>query len=284
MRVLILSCGVWLAAMPLAARSLFGADRIFSNRPRQGEREDSIETDRHDFTQSARTVGSGVAQLEFGYAYFYSDDGEEIESTHVTPEMMLRLGLNDWLEFSTRWNYAWRFVDEMTNRDGAEDLRMSFKIAACEQDGCRPETAIEIRSSVPTGGNDWSTDGVEGGAAFIYEWEFSEQLGLGGSTAWFTDGAGDVSLFDAEDGQMDSFNTWAQSLALQTHFHERSTTYFEWFGIWSDGLAQEFVQHYFNIGVDILITNDFVIDFRIGKGLSDDAEDMFAGAGGGIRF
>ena len=33
--------------------------------------EERIETERHDFTQSAITVGRKVAQIESGYSYFY---------------------------------------------------------------------------------------------------------------------------------------------------------------------------------------------------------------------
>ncbi|MCA9067593.1 MAG: hypothetical protein KDA84_01635, partial [Planctomycetaceae bacterium] len=52
-------------------------DQIFSSG--QSERElEPIETDRHDFTQSPRTVGAGVVQFEGGYSYFYKDQKEEI--------------------------------------------------------------------------------------------------------------------------------------------------------------------------------------------------------------
>ena len=37
-----------------------------------------IETERHDFTQSAVTVGRGVVQIESGYTFFYHDvDGDD---------------------------------------------------------------------------------------------------------------------------------------------------------------------------------------------------------------
>ena len=35
--------------------------------------EERIETERHDSTQSTKTVGRGVTQLEAGYNYFYKD-------------------------------------------------------------------------------------------------------------------------------------------------------------------------------------------------------------------
>ena len=37
--------------------------------------EERIETDRHDFTQSPKTVGRGVGVIEMGYTYFYEDTG-----------------------------------------------------------------------------------------------------------------------------------------------------------------------------------------------------------------
>ena len=43
--------------------------------------EERIETERHDFTQSATTVGHGVFQIESGYSYFSKQNEHEKEST-----------------------------------------------------------------------------------------------------------------------------------------------------------------------------------------------------------
>ena len=48
--------------------------------------------------------------------------------------------------------------------------------------------------------------------------------------------------------------------------------------------AEELGQHYFSLGVDLLVTNNLVFDLRVAKGLSDDADDLFVGVGGGCRF
>ena len=60
--------------------------------------------------------------------------------------------------------------------------------------------------------------------------------------------------------------------------------YCEWYGIWTTGRADDLAEHYFNIGIDFLVTDDFVLDVRVGKGLSDDADDFFSGVGGGFRY
>ena len=72
--------------------------------------EERIETERHDFTQSAKTVGYGVSQLEMGYTYFYFDEQEELEQSHVGPELMLRLGISEDIEFRLRWTYIWQSI------------------------------------------------------------------------------------------------------------------------------------------------------------------------------
>ena len=44
--------------------------------------EERIETDRHDFTQSTKTVGRGVVQFEGGYTFFYKDTDEDRDIAH----------------------------------------------------------------------------------------------------------------------------------------------------------------------------------------------------------
>ena len=65
---------------------------------------------------------------------------------------------------------------------------------------------------------------------------------------------------------------------------ERNTLYVEWFGVFSSGREEEYSISVFNMGVDHYVTNNFVIDFRAGVGLTDDSDDFFTGVGGGYRF
>lgn len=168
--------------------------------------EERIETERHDFTQSAVTVGRGVAQIEGGYTYFYNKDGGETESAHTTPEMLLRWGVSEDIEVRLRWNYVWQFIEDEPGRTGSED------------------TAA------------------------------------------------------------DRFTMFTQSAVLGLELSEANTMYAEWFGIYSNGLEDEFAISVYNVGVDHYVTDDFVLDVRVGVGLSDDADDFFSGVGGGYRF
>ena len=112
--------------------------RPLSHRDPYAER---IETERHDFTQSTTTVGRGVFQLESGYTYFYKHEGEDREASHTTPELTLRLGLSEDIEFRLRWNYAWRFIENHDSLRGSEDMRWSLKLRITDQEGWLPESA-----------------------------------------------------------------------------------------------------------------------------------------------
>ena len=245
--------------------------------------EERIETERHDFTQSAFTVGRGVVQLESGYTYIFNDDHGEIESSHTFPEMMLRVGLSEDIEFRVRWNYVWQFIDEAPDRIGSEDLRYSLKFQMTRQSGFLPSSALELRGTAPTGAEEFSTKQVEFSFDYIYEWKLSRGATVAGSTGFGTNGFADFGLV-GEEPTADRFNAMSQSAVIGFELTESSTAYAEWYGIFSDGRKDEFVISVFNVGVDHYVTDNFVLDWRAGIGLSDDADDFFTGVGGGYRF
>jgi hypothetical protein len=245
--------------------------------------EEPIETDRHDFTQSARTVGRGVVQLEAGYSYFYKDTDHEIEHSHTMPEMLWRWGVSQDIEFRLRWNYVWLSTDEGHELDSAEDLRWGFKLQVTEHERLCPESALEIRNTAPTGGRAWTTDRVEFGLDYIYTWQLSEKWTLSGSTGLFTNGSGEFSV-QPEPDETDNFMLWSQSIALGFPIGHRITGYAEYYGLFTHARSEELSQHYFDLGVDLLVTHNLVFDLRLAKGLSDDADDFFVGVGGGYRF
>ncbi len=283
--LILLSCQAAFGGGPEEPRLKFLDDFFYLGSPpcQQDPFEERIETERHDFTQSTRTVGRGVIQLESGYTYLYKDFEEEIEHSHTTPELLARFGLSEDVEFRLRWNYAWRFRDPGENVDGAEDLRWSFKLRVFDQDLLLPEMATEIRFTAPTGGSAWTTEQVEHGLDVIYGWELTEGMELYGSTQYATNGLADFGLLPEEPAS-DRFLVMAQSVALGLEITEQSTVYIEYFGIWSNGAADNFSINVFNIGVDYYLTDDLVLDWRIGTGLTADSDDLFTGVGGGVRF
>ena len=252
-----------------------------------GRQRDPIETDRHDFTQSSRTVGRGVLQIEAGYTFFYRDYREEVEKSHTLPETVFRYGITDDIEFRVRANYVWQFRDgeeDTGDPEGAEDIRWGFKFQLTDACGKVPESALRVISTLPSGGEAFSTDRMELGIDYVYAWEIADGVELAGSTGFATNGAGEYSLGGQLEEETQNFVAIAQSAALGFELSEQSELYLEWYTLWTNGLSDELVLTFINIGIDYRLTDDLVIDFRIGKGLSAEADDLFVGAGGGIRF
>jgi hypothetical protein len=263
---------------------LFHPLHVDESRDPWGER---IETDRHDYTQSPFTVGRGVGVVEMGYTYFYLDTETETEQSHTTPELLLRLGLTQDIEFRVRWNYAWSSIEQAHHEteylEGGEDLRWGLKLGVTEQEGLIPDSALELASTAPTGGEAWSTERVEFGTHYIYSWKLTERWNLAGSSGLLTQGLGDFGLLP-EEPAADRYLVWAQSVALGFELSERNTMYVEWYGMFSHALEDEFSISVFNVGIDHYITDNLVVDVRVGKGLTDDSDDLFTGVGGGVRF
>ena len=192
-------------------------------------------------------------------------------------------GLSDEIEFRLRYSYGWKFIDEEENEQGSQDLIWSFKLGITEECGLRPESALELRFSAPTGSSNYSTRRVEHGLDYIYSWELADGWELYGSSGYATGGLGDFGLIP-ENPAEDWFVVFSQSAALGVELTERTALYTEFFGLFSHALEDDFSIVVFNIGVDYYLNDDVVLDVRAGKGLTPDSDDFFAGMGGGIRF
>ncbi len=249
--------------------------------------EERIETERHDFTQSATTVGRGIVQIESGYSYYYKKTDTERESNHTLPELLLRVGLSEDIEVRLRWNYAWVLIEDEPDRTGFEDLRYSIKLQLTRErcDSLLPTSALEIRALAPTGADVFTTTNSEFGLDYIYQWALAEGITLAGSTGFATNGLGDFGLLPDEPTN-ETFIVYSQSAVLGVELGERNTAYLEWYGLYSDGLEfeEEFSVSVLNVGVDHYFSNNFVVDIRLGMGLTQDSDDFFTGIGGGFRF
>ena len=94
--------------------------------------EERIETDRDRLHAVSIYCWSGVGIAEMGYTYFYLDTETETEQSHTTPELLLRLGLTEDIEFRVRWDYAWSSIEQAHHEteylEGGEDLRWGLKL------------------------------------------------------------------------------------------------------------------------------------------------------------
>jgi hypothetical protein len=246
------------------------------------EEEDWIETDRPDFTESAKTVGLGRVQLEAGYTYTRDRAGGTNRITQTYPEALLRIGvLADWFELRIGPNYVHSrttaFGRTNEHLSGLDDLYLGVKLALTEEKGYLPETGIIFQASVPTGGPGISAEEILPGVNFVYGVDVIKD---------FLSVSGEFMANRAIDADGHGYVELAQSVSLGYKFSQQFAAYTEWFAFYPTGATAPGVtaQYYFDGGFTYKLTPDLQFDVRAGWGLSRRADDFFAGAGFAVRY
>ena len=73
------------------------------------------------------------------------------------------------------------------------------------------------------------------------------------------------------------------SLSAAVALSEKVGAYVEYFGFYPNAEHSD-AAHTINGGLTYLINNNFQIDWRIGAGLNEEADDFFTGVGFAFRF
>jgi hypothetical protein len=241
--------------------------------------DEPLEADRPDFTESPKTVGKGVVQLEMGYTFTSDSEDGSHTAKHSFPETLLRVGvLADWLEFRAEWNYEidqTRVGGVTDTQSGADDLILGFKIALTQQQCCLPETGIILDLSLPTGGDAFTSGVVQPGVNYCFSWKLSEDWSLSGSTA--IGGAVDSITNDPH-------SQFSQSLSLGHTWTKKVDSFSEFYVLSPIGADTDRPQDYFDAGFTLHTNNNVQWDIRAGVGLNEAADNFFAGAGLSLRY
>lgn len=245
------------------------------------DEEDTIVTDRPDFTEASSTVGKDRFQVEFGYTFTHDDSAGVQLNGHSYPETLFRIGmLAEWFEFRIAYNFLNEQVDDPVNGRmrfrGSDDLYLGAKFALTEQSGILPEMVILPQMFVPTGNNSFTNDEVLPGVNWLYSWELNDVVSIAGST----------QINRARDATGHFYVETAQSVALGIGLTDQLGAYAEYYAFFPSGAVEAGVgpEHYFNGGLAYLINNDVQFDVRAGMGLNRNADDFFTGAGLSVRY
>ena len=242
-------------------------------------REEGLIGDRPDFIEASTTVGLGVRQVEMGYTYSFDNDGTTQSRGHSNPEMLWRLGFGaEWLEMRIAYNFSesrQRTGGVDTDIRGAEDLYFGFKIALTPQDGMLPETAMMVQATFPTGDDLVTAGETLPAVTYIYSWVLNEKWSLAGQTQFGR----------AMDGTTSRpYLEYSQAVGLARTFDDKLSGYFEWFCMIPDGADDAPREHYMDGGFAYQLNHDLQLDIRAGFGVSESADDFFAGVGLIYRF
>lgn len=248
--------------------------------PAQEAEAEHIETDRDSFTPATVTAERGRLIVESGYSFI---DNRGVPETHSFPELIVRHGVTDWLELRFGANYEVGGESNSISGSGGSDgdidsaeieseakVVYGFKAALTDQDGWLPRSVVILQGSTPTSGPETDTHGV---ATYAWGWDLAEGW-LWDSAVRYGDGA-------AEE---DQFNRWAPSTVLKVEVAEQWNAHLEYFGVFTDGRADELSQSYVSPGIHYLVTPDFEVGVRVGWGLGADAANFFSNVGVGLQF
>lgn len=245
----------------------------------QGEGLDEIETDRDSFTPAVTTTGRGRVIVESAYTIV---DNRRVPETHSVPELLVRFGANDWLEFRLGWNYEVGGAgspvsgnvpsdfDDESEIESESRMLYGFKAWLTQQQDWIPQSVVILQGFTPTGGAPTDT---EMSATYVVGYELPHRI------AW------DSALRYSTDGEReDNFSVWSPSTVVKVPLGESWKVHAEYFAICSAGREKETVQHYFSPGAHYLITQDLEVGVRVGWGLNEQSAHFFTNAGFGWRY
>lgn len=236
-----------------------------------------ISTDRPGFSDSASIAPVGHFQLESGYLFVHRDRDSVQTNRNIAPELLGRVGvLPNRLELRASWSgWVWSDTEsggESVDSNGASDLSLGFKLKLIDQDGWIPRLALGFATTVGGGSAVAASQEVEPVVKLIW----SSDLGKGCTLL------GNLNLaFPTTEGER--FTQGQASIYFSFPIVARITGFVEYFAIWpavdgSDGA------HSIDGGFSWLLNDRVQFDARVGFGLNNEADNVFAGVGLSVLF
>ncbi|HUN80959.1 MAG TPA: transporter [Phycisphaerae bacterium] len=244
-----------------------------------------IVTDRPGFSDSASLVPRGHFQVESGYTFTYDREGHSRTIDHNMPELALRTGLTDWLEFRAQWTgYSYtetlnriktpagRTVNDTNHDDGCRDTNFGFKVPLLQQKDWMPTISLITTLYVPSGADSKRPNNTVPEWKLPWNYSFCKEFTAYGSILG--------RVVDADEGE---FYQTAATLAGGYHVTDKLTLYLEYYGVYPSNRTQD-CAHLLSGGPIIQITDNLSLDMRAAVGLNEQAPDFQASIGFGIRF
>ncbi|MBN2430789.1 MAG: transporter [Acidobacteria bacterium] len=227
--------------------------------------DEALITDRPDYTESAFVVPLYRIQLESGLTWQRLAAGEhEINAAEMLvrwsflPRLELRLGVPD---------YVW--LRSGKDHSGFVDSSIGLKVQLGPA-GAEWGAAFLATLFLPTGEDEFTSNGYDPELKFVLSRDLSERVGLAGQVvaAWPT-AAADREFF------------WASSLVAGFGISQRWGAFTELIVEFPEtGDAAVMLQH----GYTCQLAEHVQLDIRVGAGLNDAAPDVYVGAGLAVLF
>lgn len=246
----------------------------------------TISTDRPSFSDTAGIAPVGHLQLETGYTFTFRDRDSVETQRHNGPELLARVGLIDdrfELRLSTA-GYVWSRSDDGSGSGfeashGWSDVSLGLKLKLTDQDGALPRLALGAATTVGAGSEGISSRRAEPTVKLIWSYDLEK---LGGESL---KGFGVYGNINASWATSDGDRYWqgAASICGTYAITERWGVFAEYYTVFpaSKGTGPS---HSIDFGTTYLLSPRVQLDARVGLGLNNKADNVFAGAGLSFLF
>ncbi|NCX99200.1 MAG: transporter [Planctomycetia bacterium] len=236
-------------------------------------------TDRDAFTPNTHTVSPGTVLTEGSYVFIDNFLGRP---TNNYPELLVRIGGNDWFEWRFGVNYGvgsqGNIVTSVEVGEGPlfgrslyeSSLLYGFKADLTDQHGLVPESCFIMEASTPTYGDVFGTVPV---ATYVAGYELP--------AGWKLDAA---IRYAYSEGLFDWFDRWSPSVVLRVPLTERWEVHAEYFDTFTKRNVVDVHRAFFSPGTHYLLTKHLEIGLRVGWGVTPAAAPFFSDAGFGWRW
>jgi hypothetical protein len=239
--------------------------------------EGALVTDRPDAAESSETVGKNRFQMEAGFGVTQEKSAGATARSYGFPTL-LRYGIVDPLEARIEGEIAnFQTATGQATQRGFTDFAVGLKGHFVDNSGAVPSFGALVHLGLPTGNDDFSSNGVEPSGKVLADWELPGGFELGTNVGM------DVPVRDAVG---DKFARLLYAAAIGRNIPgtgERLRMFVE--GQGSVALKKgKTDEHTFDTGLSLLLTRNVQLDLSTQIGLNADAADLAGGLGISFRL
>ncbi|MBS0266513.1 MAG: transporter [Planctomycetes bacterium] len=243
-----------------------------------------VETDRAAFVPALSSAPVGNIILESGYSFIAN---RHLPSEHSVPELVIRYGLTERMEARFGWNEmiggTGTIVSPVQQQTGlfvsqfpkgtlsyVNRFMGGMKYRVNDQSGWFPASTFIFEGYVPSYGNTMKN---QVSATYAIGWEFAPRTSLNASVRYAT-----------ESQNRDNWGIWSPAVVFKAPFAERWTGHLESFAVLPHGQVGGKSQYFIGPGMQVLITPEFELNFRVGTGLNSASPLIYTTIGFGAAF
>lgn len=208
-----------------------------------------IETDRPDQTEASSTVPINSLQLETGFVWEKTKNGDE--KSFAGPSILLRYSINKFFELRAFYQYEHFSMSKVNyTTDGLSDLELGVKLQLFKKDSCKTEIAFLSHVVIPSAKNELSNQAIGNISKLCVSHSLNDWLGIGYNLGYV---------------YLEERHSFVYSVALGFSVANKIGCYLEPYGSYTEA---GYFESNFDGGLTYLLKQNLQLDASYGFGLN----------------